>query len=349
MPRIDLRSDTVTHPTAAMRQAMYNAEVGDDGFGDDPTVNRLQEMTAELLGKEAALFVASGTMGNLVCTLTHCRRAEEAILGARSHMFRNEQGGMAALAGVHARSLANLPDGRLALDEIRGAINLPSVLWSRTRLICLENTWNGRVLKPEYVAQVKTIARQHELKMHLDGARMFNAAVALNVQPEAIVADFDSVQFCFSKGLSAPAGSMICGSAEFIKEARRNRQLVGGAMRQVGVLAAACIVSLEEMIPRLSEDHANAQRLARGLAEFPELEIEPANVETNIVFFKMRQAQLNAPALAARLCEQGVLVIAFSDEEIRAVTHYGVSTSDIDDALLAFRTVLASTAAGKKK
>jgi len=349
MPRIDLRSDTVTHPTPKMRQAMYEAEVGDDGFGDDPTVNRLQEMTAELLGKEAALFVASGTMGNLVSILTQCRRADEAILGARSHMFRNEQGGMAALAGVHARSLPNLPDGRLDLDSIRASINSPSVLWAKTRIICLENTWNGHVLTPDYVQQVKAIATQHELKMHLDGARMFNAAVALELEPQAIVADFDSVQFCFSKGLSAPAGSMVCGNAAFIKEARRNRQLVGGAMRQVGVLAAACIVALEEMMPRLSEDHANAARLAEGLAQFGDLEIDPADVKTNIVFFRVRPGKFTAPALASRLSEHGILVIPFSDEEIRAVTHYGISAGDIDQTLTTFSSVLSSAAAAKKK
>jgi len=339
MKPIDLRSDTVTQPTPAMREAMAKAEVGDDGFGDDPTVNHLQRLVAQRLGKEASLFVPSGTMGNLVCLLTHCARAQEVILGSRSHTFHFERGGMAALAGVHARTIENEPDGTLPLSTIKSSINTAHHMFAPTRLICLENTWNGHVIKSEYVKQVRAIADQHQLKMHLDGARIFNAAVALNTPVAELCREFESVQFCFSKGLSAPVGSMIAGSADFIAEARNNRHLVGGTMRQVGVVAAACIVALEQMVERLAEDHANAQRLAQGLAEFPQIEIDPKSVDTNIVFFKLKPGQVHAHDLAARLTDKGVLVVPFSNTEIRAVTHYGIESADIDQTLIAFKRV----------
>ncbi len=288
MPIIDLRSDTVTHPTPEMREAMYKAEVGDDYFGDDPTVNRLQELAAERLGKEAGLFVPSGVMGNLVSILTHCQRAQEVILGAQSHIYRHERGGIAAVAGTMPRAIENQNDGRLNLDEIRSAINPAGTMFAPTRLICLENTWAGRILPTAYVNEVHKIASANKLKMHLDGARIFNAAVALKTDVKNLTAKFDSVQFCFSKGLAAPIGSMICASKEFISEARRNRHLVGGSMRQVGVIAAAGIVALEQMVDRLAEDHTNARKLAMGLAEFDELELDPSTVDTNIVFAKVR-------------------------------------------------------------
>jgi threonine aldolase len=285
-------------------------------------------------------------MGNLVSVLSHTRRAEEVILGAQSHIYRNEQGGMAALGGVHARTVANQPDGRLEPAAIASAINSSSPLWARTSLICLENTFSGHILRTDYLKQVKSLADEHQLKMHLDGARLFNASVASGAKASELAAPFDSVQFCFSKGLSAPVGSMICGSDEFIKEARRNRQLVGGAMRQVGVLAAACIVALEEMVDRLAEDHANARRFAEGLATFCEIDIDPANVETNIVFFKVHGRKMTSSGLAARLHEEGVAVIGMGDQ-IRAVTHYGIDANDIDEALKAFQRVFASTASKK--
>jgi threonine aldolase len=279
-------------------------------------------------------------MGNLVCLLTHCDRAQEVILGSRSHTFHFERGGMAALAGVHARTIENEPDGTLDLNKIKSAINTSHHMFAPTRMICLENTWNGHILHKEYVQSVRQIASQHQLKMHLDGARIFNAAVELKVPVAELCEDFDSVQFCFSKGLSAPVGSMIAGSAEFIAQARNNRQLVGGTMRQVGVIAAACIVALEQMVDRLAEDHANAKRLAEGLAEFPQIEIDPKGIETNIVFFKLRTSEIHAHDLAARLAEKAVLVIPFSNTEIRAVTHYGIESSDIDETLKAFKHVL---------
>jgi threonine aldolase len=343
MKPIDLRSDTVTHPSPAMRKAMYDAEVGDDGFGDDPTVNQLQEIAAERLGKEAGLFVASGTMGNLVCTLTHCQRAQEVILGAQSHTVRHERGGIAALAGVFPRAIQNESDGTLNIDSIKASINPSGHMFAETRMICLENTWNGRVLQPEYVQAVHALAQQHNLKMHLDGARIFNAAVALNKPVHSLCREFDSVQFCFSKGLSAPIGSMVCGTKEFIKEARNNRHLVGGTMRQVGVIAAACIVALDQMVERLAEDHENARKLAHGLSEFSQIKIDPATVDTNIVFFKTCDPAFNAFELAQELRQEGVGVVPFSETELRAVTHYGVDSADIDEALSIFKRVFSSS------
>jgi threonine aldolase len=293
MRTIDLRSDTVTQPTPAMREAMYRAEVGDDVFGEDPTVNRLEQMAAERLGKEAALFVVSGTMGNLVALLTHCGRGDEAILGDCSHTFLFEQGGMAALGGIMPHLVSNQPDGTLRLEDIEGAIREDDAHFPRTRLVCLENTHNmcnGTPLTAEYTAQVARLARVHGLRVHMDGARIFNAAAALGVDAQELVRDVDSVMFCLSKGLCAPVGSLLCGSADFIAEARRARKVVGGGMRQAGVLAAAGIVALEEIVPRLEEDHVRARRLAEGLAEIPGVEVAP--VTTNILYFWLTEEVL---------------------------------------------------------
>ncbi len=341
MKRIDLRSDTVTHPTQAMRDAMYKAELGDDVFGDDPTVIRLEEKAAARLGKEAALFVPSGSMGNLVSILTHCQRGDEIILGDRSHIFSYEQGSTAAVGGVHARPLRNGTDGKLDLCDIEAAINDNDIHRAHTSLICLENTWSGSgsVLSPDYLDSVAAIAKKHQLKMHMDGARLFNAAVAIDVPVARLTRDFDSVQLCFSKGLSCPVGSIICADAEFIRKARRNRKLLGGAMRQVGVLAAACIVALDEMVDRLVDDHRNAKRLAAGLAEFSQLEINPDCVETNLVFFAVKT--MPAAELAKRLHAAGVLVIPVGQNRIRAVTHAGISEADIGAAIETFKATLA--------
>ena len=343
MHPIDLRSDTVTLPTPRMRQAMAQAEVGDDVFGEDPTVNRLEAMAAERMGKEAGLFVASGTMGNLVALLTHCGRGDEVILGDQSHTFLYEAGGSAALGGIHPHPLPNNPDGTIDPQCIEAAIRPENVHFPRTRLICLENTHNrcgGAVLSPEYMAQVGDIARRHGLAVHLDGARIFNAAIALGVEPTALTRDVDSVTFCLSKGLSAPVGSVLCGSAEFIAEARRARKILGGGMRQAGVIAAAGIVALEEMVDRLAEDHANARRLAEGLAEMPGIRIDPATVVSNIVIFELHRPDLTPEELAAGLRREGVLLLAIGGSQLRAVTHYGIEGADIEAALQAFRRVL---------
>ena len=274
---VDLRSDTVTLPSDPMREAMFHAELGDDVFGEDPTVNRLEQMAAERVGKEAALLVVSGTMGNLASILTHCRRGEEAILGDRAHTFIYEAGGISALGGIHPHTVPNQPDGTLRLEDIEAAIRPDNVHFPRTRLICLENTHNrcyGAPLSPEYMAAVGQLARRHNLAIHLDGARIFNAAAALGVDVRELTRHVDSLSFCLSKGLAAPVGSVICASKTFIAEARRARKVLGGGMRQAGVLAAAGIVALDTMIDRLREDHDNAMRLARGIARIDGLSLD---------------------------------------------------------------------------
>ncbi len=345
---IDLRSDTITKPTPAMRAAMAAAEVGDDVFGEDPTVARLEQMAAERLGKEAALFVASGTMGNLVSLLAQCGRGDEVIVGDQAHTYIYEQGGMAALGGIHPRVARNLPDGTLDLDEVRSLIRGDNVHFPRTRLIAVENTHNrcgGSPLTVAYMQALGRLAREHGLLLHVDGARLFNAAVALGVDVKALAADADSVTFCLSKGLAAPIGSVVCGSRAFIAEARRARKVVGGGMRQVGVIAAAGIVALEQMVDRLAEDHANATALADGLAELPGIEVERVTVRTNIVFFRVNRPDMDAPALVGRLEAAGVRMLALDPRRVRAVTHYHITAEDIQATLETLRMVLASGAA----
>lgn len=339
MKKIDLRSDTVTLPTPQMREAMASAEVGDDVFGEDPTVNRLEEIAAERMGKQAALFVASGTMGNLVALLTHCGRGDEVIVGDKAHTFINEVGGMAALGGIHPRSIPNQPDGTLALDDIKGAIRGDNVHWPHTRLIALENTHNscdGSPLKPAYVKSVYELAKSLGIKVHTDGARIFNAAVALGVPVTELTRHTDTISFCLSKGLSAPVGSLLCGPREFIAEARRNRKAVGGGMRQAGILAAAGIVALETMVDRLAEDHANARYLAENLADIPGIDLDPTRVKTNIVYFGL-QDRLTAKELAERLAREGILIGPVAEKRIRVVTHHGIERADIDATLAAIK------------
>ncbi len=333
MKVIDLRSDTVTQPTPAMRRAMAEAPVGDDVYGEDPTVNHLEALVAELLGKEAALFVPSGTMGNLICLLVHCGRGDEYIVGDSQHTYLYEAGGASAVGGIHPRVLPNQPDGTLALGEIEAAIRPENVHFPRTKLIALENTHNrmgGRVLPPEYVRHVRTLADRYNLRLHGDGARLWNAAVALGMEPAELAAPFDSLSVCLSKGLAAPVGSLVVGSRDFIAEARRARKLLGGGMRQAGVLAAAGIVALTEMIPRLAEDHDNARRLAEGLETLGYEVLHP--VETNIVIFRQPDKRPSEERVAAWR-ERGLLVHALGNDTYRAVTHYGISTSDIRQAL----------------
>ena len=339
MKVIDLRSDTVTHPTPAMREAMYRAEVGDDVFGEDPTVNRLEHMAAERMGKQAALFVASGTMGNLVALLTHCGRGDEVILGDRSHTFLFEQGGMAALGGITPRPIPNQPDGTLRLEDVADAIRPDDAHFPRTRLVCLENTHNvcnGLPLTAEYTAQVAQVAHGHGLRLHVDGARIFNAAAALRVEARELVREADSVTFCLSKGLCAPVGSLLCGDAPFIAEARRSRKVVGGGMRQAGILAAAGIVALEQIAPRLAEDHARARHLAEGLAQIPGVEVGP--VATNILYFWLTDEVSKTPEeVVTALAERGVRVLGRMDGRFRAVTHYWITDEDVERTVQALR------------
>ena len=338
MKTIDLRSDTVTLPTPTMREAIYHAELGDDVFGEDPTTKRLEKIAAERMGKEAAVMVASGTMGNLVCVLTHCRRAEEVILGNRSHTFLYEAGGMSALGGIHPHTIANQPDGTMRLEDIEAAIRGHNVHFPRTRLICLENTHNrcnGSALTPEYMETVAALAKDRGLMVHLDGARIFNAAVALQVDVKELTRHADSLSFCLSKGLSAPVGSVVCGSREFIAEAWRNRKVLGGGMRQSGIIAAAGITALEQMVDRIAEDHANAQRLAEGIARITGLSIEPERVQTNIIYFSLVSRQLTVEKLVTQLNNKGIKILQVGPTLLRAVTHYGISAEDIDLTLTA--------------
>jgi threonine aldolase len=343
MKVIDLRSDTVTQPTPAMREAMYRAEVGDDVYGEDPTVNRLEAVAAERMGKEAALFVVSGTMGNLVALLTHCGRGDEVILGHQSHTYLFEQGGMAALGGITPWSVPNQPDGTLRLEDIEGAIRGDNVHLPRTRLVCLENTHNmcnGAPLTAAYTAQIARLAHDRGLRVHLDGARIFNAAAALGEDVRELVREVDSVMFCLSKGLCAPVGSLLCGSADFIAEARRARKVVGGGMRQAGVLAAAGLIALEQIADRMAEDHARAKRLAEGLAELPGVEVAPAT--TNILYFSLAEEVTKTPEeVVSGLKERGVLLLGRLEGRFRAVTHYWISDEDVEKTIQAMREVCA--------
>jgi threonine aldolase len=339
---IDLRSDTVTLPTETMREAIFNAELGDDVFGEDPTTNRLEKMAAERMGKEAALMVASGTMGNLVCVLTHCRRGEEAILGDQSHTFLYEAGGISAVGGIHPHTVVNQPDGTIQLEDIEAAIRSNNVHFPRSRLICLENTHNrcyGSALTPQYMKAVAKLAADNNLNVHLDGARIFNAAIALGVDVKELTCYADSVSFCLSKGLSSPVGSLICGSHDFIAEARRNRKILGGGMRQSGILAAAGITALEQMVDRLAEDHENAKRLAEGIARIQGLSIDLNRIQTNIVYFDIADEQFDAGKLVTQLSDRGIKILQLAPNRFRAVTHYGISAEDINLTLIALNEV----------
>ena len=341
---IDLRSDTVTKPTPAMLEAMATAPVGDDVYGEDPTVTRLEAMVAELAGKEAGVFVPSGTMGNLIAVLSHCGRGDEMILGDQSHIHFYEQGGTAALGGVHPRTLRNRADGTLDLAEVEAAIRGDNEHFPVTRLLCLETTHNrcgGVVLPVDYMDAAGELAHRHGLPLHVDGARLWNAAVHLGVSPARLLRGADSASLCLSKGLAAPVGSVVVGSAAFIRKVRRNRKVVGGGMRQAGVIAAAGIVAVTAMVERLADDHENARALARGLADIEGISVDPAAVQSNIVIFELRRADMTPAQLASGLRELGVLLSPLDSTRLRAVTHYHVGPADIDRTLAALRAVLS--------
>jgi threonine aldolase len=344
MDIIDLRSDTVTQPTPAMRRAMAEAEVGDDVYGEDPSINRLQEMAAVMLGKEAGLFVPSGTMGNLASILAHCGRGDEVILGNLAHTFLFEAGGISALGGIHSCQIPNQPDGTLALEDIRQAIRPDNIHDPITRLITLENTQNrcgGVALTVEYTQSVGELARRHGLRLHLDGARIFNAAVFLGVPAAKLAAPADSVTFCLSKGLCAPVGSVICGSKAFIHQALRIRKQLGGGMRQAGVLAAAGIVALETMIDRLADDHRRARTLAKGLSEIPYLSLDTGSPYTNMIFLCLAPTSpLSPDRLVERLAQRGVRIGQVSERRFRLVTHYWIDEAAVDRVLNTFGDIL---------
>jgi threonine aldolase len=341
MNTIDLRSDTVTHPTPAMREAMANALVGDDVYGDDPTVNELQAYAADLLGKEAALYMPTATMSNTAAALTHCRRGDEIILSKKAHMFVFEQSGAAQLGGVSMYPLDIRFDGTMSLSEIEGAIRGDDPHFPRTALICLENTVHGAGATPitaEYTQQVGEIARRRGLKLHLDGARLFNAAAALKVQPRALAAPADSVQICLSKGLCAPLGSLLVGSREFIARALRTRKVLGGGMRQAGVVAAAGLIALRDMRERLVEDHRTAAQLAEGLATIEGITVEPVHMRTNFVLFSIPPS-VNVREFVEAMKARNVILRG--GPRFRAVTHYWITPERVQYTIDAMREVLA--------
>lgn len=346
MDQIDLRSDTVTWPTAQMRQAMMVAPVGDDVYGEDPTVNRLEAMAAERFGKEAGLLVTSGTMGNIIAILAHAGRGDEVIMGRNAHTYLYEAGNPATLGGVHTWTVEVHPDGTLHPDEIEAAIRIDDPHFPRTTLVCLENTQGstgGQPLPTGYINQIGNLCRHHNLKLHIDGARIFNAAAALNEDVTTLTQDADSISFCLSKGLCAPVGSVLVGSQRFIDQARRVRKSLGGGMRQAGIIAAAGIVALEEMTARLTEDHTNAKRLAVGLAGISAIEVDVERVRTNILFYRLREeAPLSGAELVAKLAQENIRIGGFDQQgRSRLVTHYWIKPNHIELVIERMRSLLS--------
>ncbi|WFO49930.1 low-specificity L-threonine aldolase [Aeromonas veronii] len=338
MRYIDLRSDTVTQPTDAMRQAMLHAEVGDDVYGEDQGVNALEAYGARLLGKQAALFVPSGTMSNLLAVMSHCQRGEGAILGNAAHIYRYEAQGSAVLGSVALQPLPMQRDGTLAFDDIKAALAPDDAHFVQTRLICLENTHNGKVLPLSYLQEMGAFVAERGLKLHLDGARLFNAAVASETPVEVIAAPFDSISICLSKGLGAPVGSLLVGSHDFIDRARRLRKMLGGGMRQAGILAQAGLFALEQHVTRLADDHRRAKRLAEGLAALPGIELDLSLVQSNMVFLRLREGE-SAPLLAF-MKERGILFSGYG--ELRLVTHLQINDDDIEEVIDAFTEYLGA-------
>lgn len=328
MKVVDFRSDTVTHPTPAMREAMFHAEVGDDVYQDDPTTNRLEALAAETMGMEAALFVPSGTMGNQLALMSHTQRGQEAIVSVNSHIFDHEVGAAAVLSSLNLRQLT-FPKGIYDAGQIAAAIRSSDIHEPPTSLICLENALaNGRVVPLDAMREIRRLAQSHSIPVHMDGARLFNAALALGVDVKELTACVDSVSVCLSKGLCAPVGSVLCGSSAFIAHARKNRKMLGGGMRQTGILAAAGILALTEMPQRLNEDHENAQHLAKLLAEIPGVTVDLESVQINMVFVAFDWEDLSE--LQPWLKEQGILIGAYTGSELRFVTHYGITAEDVE-------------------
>ena len=324
---IDFRSDTVTMPTPAMREAMANAEVGDDVYGDDPSVNRLEAVSAEMYGFDAALFTSSGTQANLLALMSHCDRGDEYICGQQAHNYKFEGGGAAVLGSIQPQPLLNQGDGSILLSDVKAAIKPDDLHFAKTRLLSLENTIGGKILPQEYIAQAQKMAFEHGLKIHLDGARVANAAVAQNIAISDITQYFDSVSICLSKGLCAPVGSILLGDERLIKKARRWRKMLGGGMRQVGILAAAASLAITDQVERLAIDHNNARYLAEQLSSVEELNVDLSLVQTNMVYAQITEG-VDIAALAANLKVSGILISPSS--KIRLVTHADISRNDID-------------------
>ncbi|HAS6360774.1 TPA: low-specificity L-threonine aldolase [Vibrio vulnificus] len=334
---MDFRSDTVTRPTPAMREAMANAIVGDDVYGDDPTVNELEAFAAKEAGFEAALFTTSGTQANLLGLMAHCERGDEYLCGQQAHNYRYEAGGAAVLGSIQPQPIENNPDGTLPFDKLTAAIKPDDSHFARTKLLSLENTINGKVLPLSYLQEARAFVNKHNLKLHLDGARVYNAATALDVPVRDIAQYFDSMTICLSKGLGAPVGSLLLGSKEYIAKARRLRKMVGGGMRQAGILAAAGKLALTEQVAQLKVDHANAKALAQGLSELPGVHVNPDFVQTNIVFAKLDDG-IDIDAIAQKLAKESIIITP--GNPIRFVTHKDISRQDIDLFLEKLRFIL---------
>ncbi|MCD6576753.1 MAG: low-specificity L-threonine aldolase [Anaerolineaceae bacterium] len=341
---IDFRSDTVTHPTPAMRKAMANAPVGDDVYGEDPTINTLEQKSADLMGKESGLFTASGTMANLIAVLTYCGRGDEVVMGNNGHTFLHEVGGISALGSVFPQLIPNQLDGTLALQDVKNAIREDDIHHPETRLFVLENTQNscgGLPLSREYTNAVAEILKPQNILLHIDGARIFNASVALEVEPSALVEAADSVMFCLSKGLCAPVGSVLCGSNEFIRKARKIRKQLGGGMRQVGVLGAAGIVAIDEMIDRLGEDHLRAKNLAEGMKKLPGIIFDKGLPRSNMVYIELsEEVDISPENLVKGMAEAGILVGMSGPRNFRFVTHYWINDQDVEKFLARMRYLL---------
>ena len=339
MHTIDLRSDTVTLPTKEMREAISNAELGDDVFQEDPTINNLEKLAAKKFNKEAAIFLPSGTMANLVAVLTHCNRGDEVILGDESHTFLYEAGGISSFGGVHSRQLKNHNDGTIHLNDIKNAIRKKDVHFPPSRLICLENTHNrcfGMPLEINYVNEVADIAKNNDMYVHIDGARIFNAAVATGSTVADLTKNVDTVSFCPSKGLSAPSGSLLCGNKKFIYKARFNRKALGGGMRQAGILAAAGIVAIDNMSSKIIEDHRNAKALADGIAKIDGIIIETEKIKTNIIYFKLDHPKVNSELLLDIMNKKNIRFFELGPNWFRLVTHSGISKENIDYVISEF-------------
>lgn len=345
MKTIDLRSDTVTLPTQAMRDAMAKADVGDDVYNEDPTVNRLQEIAAQKMGMEEGLFIPSGTMGNLIAVLAHCQRGDEVIMGDKGHTFLYEAGGISALGGIFAHILPNQADGTLDLNDVLKAIRPDDIHAPKTRLLILENTQNrcgGVVLPLEYMQRAARLAHEKGLLMHVDGARIFNASVALKLDARELVRDADSVTFCLSKGLCAPVGSVLCGKREFIEKAKRVRKMLGGGMRQVGILAAAGLVALDSMVERLAEDHARARKLAERLGALKGISLDMGMPQTNMVFpFLSKNGKISTSEMIQKLAAEKIKIGSMGEGSFRLVTHAWISDDDVDRTIDVFARCLS--------
>lgn len=343
MKSIDLRSDTVTLPTKEMMQAINDSNLGDDVYGEDQTTNNLENLAAKITGKESALLVSSGTMGNLISCLTHCERGTEAIMGNKSHTFIYESGGISAYGGIHSHQLSNNEDGTIDLDLIRNAIRSNDIHFPKTSLICIENTHNkcfGYPLNLDYINKLSNIAHENNIKIHMDGARVFNACVALDLPLKKILSNIDSVTFCLSKGLASPIGSIICGNKKFIQKARRIRKSLGGGMRQTGIIASCGIISLNKMISRIKDDHINAKYLANEIVKLESIEMNIDNVPTNIVYFNFKHNKLKIKDLINHMKSKNILFSNYQSNKCRIVTHHGITRKDIDFVINEFNRFL---------